>query len=93
MITVPCPLPQGCSKVLPFPASSAQIRSSKSEIRNPKGVLAAGPFRISGFGFPSVFGQILTDFPGRAGGCPPAPPQSRTSPIEAYGSSAHGLAL
>ena len=87
MITVPCPLPQGCSKVLPFPASSAQIRSSKSEIRNPKGVLAAGPFRISGFGFPSVFGQILTDFPGRAGGCPPAPPQSRTSPIKAYGSS------
>ena len=33
------------------------------------------------------------NLPGRAGGCPPAPPQSRTSPIEAYGSSAHGLAL
>jgi len=26
-------------------------------------------------------------FPGRAGGFPPAPPQSRTSPIKAYGSS------
>jgi len=66
---------QGCSMVLPFPASSAQIRSSKtgirrkSEIRNPKGVRAAGPFRFSGFGFPSdfgfrisVLGQTLTDF-------------------------------
>jgi hypothetical protein len=31
--------------------------------------------------------------PGRAGGCPPAPPQSRTSPIKAYGSSDYGLAL
>jgi hypothetical protein len=31
--------------------------------------------------------------PGRAGGFPPAPPQSRTSPIKAYGSSAHGFAL
>ena len=28
-----------------------------------------------------------TTTPGRAGGCPPAPPQSRTSPIKAYGSS------
>ena len=33
-----------------------------------------------------------TDFPGRAGGFPPAPPQSRTSPIKAYGSSRHGFA-
>ena len=33
-----------------------KIRSSKSEIRNPKGVRAAGPFRFS------VLGQILTDF-------------------------------
>ena len=30
--------------------------------------------------------------PGRAGGFPPAPPQSRTSPIKAYGSSRHGFA-
>ena len=30
--------------------------------------------------------------PGRAGGCPPAPPQTRTSPIRAYGSSAYGFA-
>ena len=43
-----------------------KIRSSKSEIRNPKGVRAAGPFRFS------VLGQILTDF--RAplvAACPP----------------------
>ena len=33
------------------------------------------------------------DSPGRAGSFPPAPPQSRTSPIEAYGSSVHGFAL
>jgi len=30
--------------------------------------------------------------PGRAGGCPPAPPQTRTSPIRASGSSADGFA-
>ena len=36
-------------------SSKAEIRT-KSEIRNPKGVQAAGPFRFS------VLGQILTDF-------------------------------
>ena len=46
-------------------SSKAEIRR-KSEIRNPKGVQAAGPFRFS------VLGQILTDF--RAplvAACPP----------------------
>ena len=49
-------------KILPLTASSSQIRSPKPEIRrklairNQKGVRAVGPFRFSGFGFPSVFG-------------------------------------
>jgi len=39
-------------------------------MRNPKGGRAVGPFRFSGFGFPSVFGfgQILTDFRAPLGG-------------------------
>src|SRR5436190_12759230 len=37
--------------------------------------------------FESFFGLPLSEAPGRAGGYPPAPPQTRTSPIKAYGSS------
>ena len=66
----------------------------KSEARKPKSETRRACWRLDLFGFRSsdflrisVFWQILTDFPGRAGGCPPAPPQSRTSPIKAYGSS------
>jgi ABC-2 type transport system permease protein len=33
------------------------------------------------------FARDLTDLPGRRGGCPPRPPQIRTCPIRAYGSS------
>ena len=34
-----------------------------------------------------TFRQRLRDFPGRTGRFRPAPPQTRTSPIKAYGSS------
>ena len=68
---------------------SPEIRNQKSEGRAGGWTFSVFGLRIS-FGFRiSVlgFGMARTDFPGRAGGCPPAPPRSRTSPIKAYGSS------
>jgi len=54
----------GGSKVLPFPASSSQIRSPKPEIRRACGRLDLFGFRVSDFLRISDFGfrQILTDF-------------------------------
>ena len=46
-----------------------------------------------GFGIRSIrFVRTLRLRPGRAGGCPPTPPQTRTSAINASGSSKRGFA-
>jgi hypothetical protein len=44
-------------------------------------------FKSGGFGRQEKFRGSLTQLPGRRGGYPPRPPQIRTCPIRAYGSS------
>ena len=76
---------QGEPEIWTFPDRAHEVSDGSNDLE----VTRKGPSDL--YGRASIARQRRA-LPGRAGGCPPAPPQTRTSPIKAYGSSSHGFA-